>query len=152
MAARWNDVVPETSPGTDVLHFADVAVVDPATGIVHRALKGFINPIDVLSDRTGGFFVADFGNATIYHVNPLMRPGPRDPIELRSIAAPEPAILSIIIIGSLAFVRRRSRAHLATWSAAEDAALHYRGGGGGPPSPGPPIGCGVLPAGALVMS
>jgi hypothetical protein len=98
VVARWNDVVAEAPPGTDVLHFADVAFVDPVTGIVHRALDGFINPIDVLSDRAGGFFVADFGNATIYHVSPRVLHAPLDEIHPFPTAVPEPVLGTMAIV------------------------------------------------------
>jgi hypothetical protein len=109
VVARWNNEVDEEPPGTDVLHFADVAFVDPLTGTVHRAIDGFINPIDVLSDRSGGFFVADFGNATIYHVNPILQRGTIDPIGGHDVlnSVPEPTIVMMIALAPMALLLRR---------------------------------------------
>ena len=59
--SRWTDTVAERPPGTDVLEYRDVVVVDPATGYVRRLASGFANPIDVVADGHGGFLVADWG-------------------------------------------------------------------------------------------
>jgi hypothetical protein len=69
--SRWSPPTPEEPPGTDVIDYRDLVVVDPATGKVRRLAEGFDDTIDVRNDGHGGFFVADWGPAgTIWHVTP----------------------------------------------------------------------------------
>jgi hypothetical protein len=109
VVTRWSDLIAEQSPGTDVLEYRDVVVIDPASGQTTRILGGFNNPIDVLRDGRGGFFVADYAlNGTIYHVS--VAGGTRiaqDPV--RPVLAPEPSSAAGATLLAGAWLRRRRR-------------------------------------------
>ena len=109
--SRWSDFVAEESPGTDVLEFRDVVIVDPSTGAVSRALSGFTNPIDVLSDRAGGFLVADYGMGpgSIYHVTVRGLGPTRDAIGPTFVPEPTSVAGAFAALAMLARSRGRSQ-------------------------------------------
>lgn len=112
--SRWTDFIGETAPGTDTLEYRDIVIVDPSTGSTYSAIRGFVNPIDVLLDPTGGFLIADFGNGpgSIYYAN--MRPiiGPKfthEPIARAGVPEPNSAFSALIATSLLARRRRSAR-------------------------------------------
>jgi len=116
VVSRWSDFVTENAPGTDNLEYRDLVVVDPSNGQVASAIRGFVNPIDVLTDPSGGFLVADFGNGpgSIYHVDVrgIVRPFLESPF-LNSAGpngVPEPTTAwTILLFGAAAACRRRRK-------------------------------------------
>jgi hypothetical protein len=110
VVSRWTDFIAETTPGTDDLEYRDIVIVDPATGAVIPAIRGFVNPIDVLRDPSGGFLIADWGNGagSIYHasIRPLVRPHfTHDPVSTTGVPEPGWPIGVFWLAGALS--RRR---------------------------------------------
>jgi hypothetical protein len=95
LVTRWNGGISEAAPGTDQISYADLVLVDLATGSAWRVASGFTNPIDVLYDGKLGFYIADYGSGTIYRTGLF-------PV------VPEPAVSAgIFAAAGLALRRRR---------------------------------------------
>jgi len=88
LVTRWNSGVSESSPGTDAIPYADLVLVDIATGATWRIAFGFTNPIDVAYDGRLGFYIADFGDGTIYRAGlfPVI-PEPAGPLTVLFVTA-----------------------------------------------------------------
>lgn len=99
-AARFVNSV--TSADGQTLRYADLVAINPTDGAVRVIADGFINPLAVFADVNGNLLVSDFGNGSVYFIQPLA-------------AVPEPAsiLLALTALPALGWaIRRRRRARV----------------------------------------
>ncbi len=91
-ASPVNDGVTPAPGKPPSITYADVVMVDPATGSVQVIAKGFGAPIDAIEDQDGNLLVCDY---SVFGPTPYMVPGIHRISAIAPVDIPQPASLTL---------------------------------------------------------